>query len=165
MTATLVSVALAALVLGLGGALLRVGSRAGDRFDEAAINAIGPDAASGGIRFTVTNRGPHPVLVGASLRRRSVRVRFEAGHFVSVPRLTWRRHLLAGRHAVVCAIAAGEIETVVVPVARDVPQRAELVVSVGESDRLRVVHRAVSCAGLRPSAPPEPAPLSVPQPS
>ncbi len=165
MTAAAICLALAAAVLGLGRALLYVGSRTGDRPDDAALSDIGPVARSAGISFTVTNRGAHAVLVGASLRRRSIRLRLEGGHFVAVPTRTWRRQLLAGRHTVVCAIDAGETQAVLVPVSGDTPPRAELVVAIGEADRLRVVHRAVCCAGLRPSAPPEPTALPLTQPS
>jgi hypothetical protein len=163
-TATLVSLALGAVVLGFGRALLYVGSRAGDRPDDAAVSDIGPDPIGVGIRFTVTGRGPHPVLVGASLRRRGLRVRCEGGHFVSVPGRTWRRHLLAARHTLVFVVDAGETQTFVIPVARDTPRRAELIVAVGEPDRLRVVHRAVDCGPWWPRTPAHARP-PLPQPS
>jgi hypothetical protein len=78
---------------------------------------------------------------------------------VSVPGRTWRRRLLAGRHAVVGVVEAGAAETVLVPVPADIPRRAELVVAVGESSRLRVVHRAVEC---RPAPPDLPEPVRPP---
>jgi hypothetical protein len=164
-TAALISVALGAAVLALGRALLYAGSRAGDRPDDAALSDVRAEPGGAAIRFTVTNRGSHAVLIGASLRRRSLRLRCEAGLFVTVPRRTSRGQLLASLHTVVCVVDAGEAATVLVPVPLDIPRLAELVVAVGEADRLRVVHRAIDRGSQRPSAPPEAAPLPLTQPS
>jgi hypothetical protein len=164
-SALLICLALGAAVLGVGRALLYAGSRAGDRPDDAALSDVRAAASGTGISFKLTNRGSQAVLIGASVRRRSLRLHCEAGHFVSVPARTWRSKLLAGRHAVVCVVDAGDADTVLIPVAPGIPRHAELVVAVGEADRLRVVHRAVDCGRLQRIALSEAEPLPLTQPS
>jgi hypothetical protein len=163
--AALICLGFGAAVLGLGRALLYAGSRAGDGPSDAALSDVAATPADAAVSFTVTNRGSHPVLIGASVRRRSLRLRVEAGHFVTVPGRTWRSKLLAGCHSVVCVVDAGEADTVLVPVAPGIPRHAELVVAVGEADRLRVVHRAVDCGRLRRIALTDAEPLPLTQPS
>lgn len=144
MTEVLLSLALTACVLGAGGALLAAGRRAGDRLGETIVTDVAAEAGANLLSFTVHNPGERSVLIGASVRRRSVRLRLEAGSFVSVPRRTAHPRLLAGRHAHVGVVEARETQRVRVAVADDTPRRAELVIAIGETDRLRLIHRAVA---------------------
>lgn len=143
MTAALLCLGLTALALGTGWGLLHAGLRAGDQVGDTTATAVEPDGSGQGVWVTLHNPGRRAVLLGASVRRRSLRLRWEAGYFVSLPRRTAREKLLAGQQAVVFAIGAGETQTMFVPLAAPTPQRAELVLAIGEAHRLRVVHRAV----------------------
>jgi hypothetical protein len=127
---------------------LTAGLRAGDRAGDTTLTAIEPDRREDGIWLTVHNPGPQAVLLGASVQRRSLRLWCEAGYFVSAPRRTSQEKLLAGQREIVYALAAGETQTVLVPVAAVLRQRAELVLAVGEAE-LRVVHRAVELPRAR----------------
>lgn len=159
MTALLLSLAAALIVIGLGALLMVAGQRAGDRGEEAVLTAVESDEYGDGVWVTVHNPGRQPVLVGASVRRPGLRLRWEAGHFVRVPRRTLSDRLLAGQHALVCAVAAGDSETLLVPRTPHLKRRAELVVAIGQTDRLRVMHRAVELHELsRVTPPPAPAP-------
>jgi hypothetical protein len=142
-TAVLLCLALAALAFGTVWGLLRMGVRAGDRVADTSLTAIEPALGGQGVWLTVHNPGGQAVVLGASIRRRGLRLRCEAGCFVSVPRRTSREKFLAGRQPLVCAIGGGETETVLVPGSAVTRRHAELVVAIGEADRLRVVHRAV----------------------
>jgi hypothetical protein len=142
-SAVLLCVALAACLLGGGGALLAAGTRAGDRLGETIVTDVAAELGTNLLSFTVHNPGERGVLLGASVRPRSVRLRFESGSFVRVPRRTARSGLLAGRHSHVGAIDALATQRIRVAFADDTPRRAELVVAVGETDRLRLIHRAV----------------------
>lgn len=139
----LLGLALMAVVVAAGWGLLSAGLRAGDSPGDIVLAAVAPDADGTTICFTAHNPGRQAVLVGVSVRRRSLRLWCEGGRFVSVPRRTARGNLLAGSHTAICAIAAGETQAVLVPVSEQVPGRAALVVAIGEADRLRVVHRAI----------------------
>jgi hypothetical protein len=91
------------------------------------------------------------VLIGASVRSRRLPLLGDAAQSVSVPRRTLRDKLLAARHTAVYVIPAGETQTVRVPFSSSTRRWAELVVAIGEPDRLRVVRQAVK---LRPWLPP-----------
>lgn len=143
MTALLVFLPLIVVALMVGCGLFVIGARAGDRLGDALVGAAEPDSSGRVISFTVHNPARQPVLIGASVRRRTLRAWMEAGQFVSVPRRTLRDTLLAGQHTEVCAIPARERQTVRVPVSASSRRRAELVVAIGEPDRLRVVRQAV----------------------
>lgn len=159
----LCSLALAAATLAGGVGLLLAGLRAGDQLGDTLISGVGLDG-NGNVGFTVENPGDQAVVIGASVRPRSLRLRCEAGSFVSVPRGTSSDAFLAGRHDVVCAISPGERELVLTPVPRGIGRRGELVVAIGEPERLRVVHRAVELAARyqprahaqAPARPPDP---------
>jgi hypothetical protein len=127
----------------IGRRLFVIGMRNGDRIGDATVGAAKADAGGRWISFAVHNHAAQPVLIGASVLRSRVRRIGETGQSVSVPRRTLRNELLAGQHAVVGVIAAGETQTVLVPFARSIRRRAELVVAIGEPDRLRVVRQPV----------------------
>jgi hypothetical protein len=155
LTWLLLSLALATVMLAFGLTVLDVGLREGDRPSDTTLSAIEPDPRGRVIWLTVHNPGGQAVLVGASVRRPSLRLLCEAGAFTSAPRRTSRRGLRAGKHAVVCAIDAGDTRTVLVPLQSGGGRKAELVVAIGEADRLRVLHRAVGLPPARASARPE----------
>lgn len=163
MTALLLCLVSAALVLAGGWGLLTAGLRVGDRVGDTTLTAVEADAAGDGLWFTVHNGGHQAVLLGASVRRRTVRLWLEGGSFTSVPRRTAQPSLLAGEHALVRAIGAGATETVRVGLS-NAGRRAELIVTIGEADRLRVLHRAVDLPGAPPPLQVEPIrrPASVP---
>jgi hypothetical protein len=144
----LLSLALCAAVLTVGGGLFAAGMRSGDRSGETMISGVQlrPDE---NVCFTVENPGSQAVVIGASVRRSSLRLRCEGGRFVSVPRVTTSDDLLAGRHAAIYAIPAGEQRRVLTPVPSGLGRRGELVVTIGEQERLRVVHRAVELGDRR----------------
>jgi hypothetical protein len=152
--AALLCLALTVITFGAAWGLYTAGLRVGDRVGDTTLTAIEPEADGRGIWLTVHNPGHQAVLLGASVRRRSLRLWCEAGCFVSVPRCTLREKLLAGQHALVCAIDAGATQTVRVPLSAATRRRVELVVAIGEAARLRVVHRAVELPG--PSRAPKP---------
>jgi hypothetical protein len=152
MSMLILCLALFVTVLAMTGGLLAAGMRTGDRIGETQISRVEMDPIEHAIRFTLENPGDQGVLVGASVRPRSLRLRLESGSYVSVPRMTASSDWLAGRHAVIAAVAAGERTPVVVPVPPGIERRAELVVAVGEQRRLKVIHRAVEIADRRPSA-------------
>jgi hypothetical protein len=149
-TAVLLCLALTTCVLGAGGALVAAGARAGDRVGETVVADIATEVGTNLLSFTVHNPGERSVLLGASIRRRSMRLRFEVGSFVRVPRRTARPRLLAGRYSHICAVDGRQTRRLRVSFADGMPRRAELVVAVGETDRLRLIHRAVV---LSPRAP------------
>ena len=147
MIGLLLCLAVLAVAFALGHVLFVVGTRNGDRLGDASVGTGAPDASRRGISFVVRNRGPQPVLIGASLRRPKLRLFSDPGQSVSVPRRTSRRKLLAGHHTVVYAIPAREAQTLSVPFPRrSIWRRAELVVAIGEPDRLRVVRQSVRLA-------------------
>jgi|SRR5579875_2037406 len=143
MTVLMLFLPLSALVLAIGCAAFLTGIRDGDRPGDASVEVMGPGDGEHGICFSVDNPSPQPVLIGASLRRRGLRLRAEGGRFVSMPRRTMQGQLLAGEHTTVYVIPAGETHMMTLASSRPVPRAAELVVAIGEPDRLRVEHRAV----------------------
>lgn len=148
-----------ALTLGLGATFLHVGLRNGDRPGEAVVSEVEPDLRGRGVWITVQNPGHQSVLLGGLVRRARLRLRCEAGSFVTVPRRTSRHGLLATRYPAVCAVAPGGTETILVTASEPTGRRAELVLAIGEAGRLRVVHRAVRlprAVGVAPPAPTNP---------
>jgi hypothetical protein len=156
-SAVLLCLALTACVLGAGGALVAAGSRAGDRPGDSLVTAVSADATGRFLRFSVHNPADGAVLVGASVRRPTVRLRLEAGAYVGVPRRTDDRAFLAGRYAHVCALDAHATESLSLALDPQAPRRAELVVAIGQADRLRLIHRVLDLpawrAGDQPEAP------------
>lgn len=145
-----------ALTLGLGAALVHVGQRNGDRPGEAVVSGVEPDLRGRGVWITVQNPGQQSVLLGGLVRRARLRLRCEAGSFVTAPRRSTRHGLLASRYPAVCAVAPGGTETLLVTASEPTGRRAELVLTIGEAGRLRVVHRAVRLPGPVGVAPPAP---------
>ena len=120
------------------------GVRAGDRPGDTTVSAVGVDGDGIGIRFTVHNPGHQAVLLGASLRRRRIRLWQSNASYISVPRRTARGGLLPGDHALVCVVEPDDRMVVRLGPSPTVSRRQELVVAIGEPDRLRVLHRAVT---------------------
>jgi hypothetical protein len=157
---------LVALVLGGLISLVVVGVRAGDRPGDALLLDVAPRSSPRGARATLTNPGGAPVIFGISLRRPGLRVRLEGGSYVRIRTGRTDSELLAARQAQVGALAAGETRTFVVPAGARLGRRAELVVVIGQSSRLRTVHRLLvlpqsgfsarttGWAGRRPAAGP-----------
>ncbi|HZE17544.1 MAG TPA: hypothetical protein VE197_18605 [Mycobacterium sp.] len=135
----------------IGCHLFAIGMRDGDRVGDAIVGAAELAGSGRAISVAVHNPARGPVLIGASVRRRPLHLRGEAGQSVTVPRRTLKDPLLAGQHSVVWAIPAGETQTIVVALSPSIRRQAELVVVIGEPDRLRVVRQLVhiSAAGPR----------------
>ena len=158
-TGLLILLAVSAVALLTGRHLFAIGMRSGDRLGDAAVGAADSEDSGRSVSVTVRNPASQPVLIGASVRRRALLG--QSGQSVTVPRWTSRSELLAGQQTVVWAIPARETQTVTVPVSRSVRRRGELVVAIGEPDRLRVVRQAVKLSRpsrlpgsrLRPSVP------------
>lgn len=121
--------------------------RNGDRVGDAWVGVADPDHSGGSVAVAIHNAGPQPVLIGASVRRR-LPLPGERVRSVSVPGRTLRGKLLASRYSAVYVIAAGEASMVTVPLPPSRRRRAELVVAIGEPDRLRLVRQAIK----RPAA-------------
>lgn len=90
MIALLVSLGLTGCLFAAAWLFAMEGVRAGD----TTVSAVGVDGDGVGIRFTVHNRGRQAVLLGASLRRPSLRLWQSNASYVSVPRRTARGRLL-----------------------------------------------------------------------
>jgi hypothetical protein len=141
------------------------GVRTGDRPGDTTVSAVAVDARDMGVRFTVHNPGDQAVLLGASLRRRSLRPWPSHAASIRVPRRTARGGLPRGEHALVCVVEPDDrtVMRIAPPGTRVAPRHLELVVAIGEPDRLRVLHRAVTLPrGRRPELPHDPAGGSAP---
>lgn len=144
-----------AFILVVGGAAVLAfvhGILAGDRPGDTTVEVTGrsevyPMTAGGQEQPTVTATVHNPdavaVMVGLSVRARSVRSLAESGPWVRVPLRTTRRGLLAGRHAVVGVVEGGEKATWAVPIPGGMGSRPELVAVIGQRDRLRVIQQVV----------------------
>ncbi len=120
------------------------GVRAGDRPGDTTVSGVEVDGGDIGVRFTVHNPGDQAVLLGASLRRRGLRLWPSNASSVSVPRRTARDRLAPGEYALVCVVEPDDRMVVRIAPPRVVSRHLALVVAIGEPDRLRVVHRAVT---------------------
>jgi len=143
MTSILILLAVIAIGLVTGRHLFVIGMRNGDRFGDAAVGEADSDDSGRYVSVAVRNPASQPVLIGASVRSRGRGLLGQPGQSVTVPRWTSRHELLAGQHTIVWAIPARETQTVTVPVSRSIGRRGELVVAIGEPDRLRLVRQAV----------------------
>jgi hypothetical protein len=133
----------AVLVLAGVATLVPLGLRAGDRPDDAVLLDVAPRNAPPGARVTVTNPGAVPVVVGMSLRRAGARLRLEGGSYVRIRTGSTDAELRAEAQAQVGALDAGETRTFAVPAGPGDRRRAELVVVIGQTQRLRTLHRLV----------------------
>ncbi|HTU85583.1 MAG TPA: hypothetical protein VMF57_08410 [Solirubrobacteraceae bacterium] len=129
----------------LVGAILLIpaGLRAGDRSGDALLLNVQPQLAPRGATVTVNNPEDAAVLVGVSLRRARPRLRLEGGSYVKIRTGRTTSDLRADQQTQIAVLAAGETQTVVVRADARVRRRAELVVVVGQSQRLRSIHRLV----------------------
>jgi hypothetical protein len=140
----MIALGLLALLFLLGvGALVPLGLRAGDRPGDAFILDAAPRTAPRGARVTVTNPGDVPVVVGMSLRRPGTRLGLEGGSYVRIRTGSTDAELRADAQAQVGVLDAAEARTFMVPAGARVPRRAELVVIIGQAQRLRTIHRLV----------------------
>jgi hypothetical protein len=127
-----------------GAVLLVAGLRAGDRLGDVVL-APGPASADGAtLSVTVHNPGSEAVLVGLTLRRRTLRLRAEGGRYANRPWRGRRRDLQPTRHASIAVVQAGAADELQVPIGRSLPRRAQLVAVIGQTARLRVIHLAVT---------------------
>jgi hypothetical protein len=154
MTAVFVSLPLTACLFVAMWLFAMEGLRIGDRPGDTTVSGVELDGAGGAIHFTVHNPGRQAVLIGASLRRRSLRLWQPDASYLSVPRRTARGELLAGKHALVCVVAPGNRLVVRLAPPPALPRRMELAVAIGEPDRLRVLHRALRLPHARRPGPP-----------
>lgn len=154
-------------------ALVALGVRTGDRPGDVLLLDVTPCCSPRGARATLTNPGVAPVMFGISLRRPRMRVRLEGGPYVRIRTGRTDSELLAARQAQVGALAPGETQTFAVPAGARLGRRAELVVVIGQSARLRTLHRLLVLpepdvsaratgwtarwAARRPAGPPRPA--------
>ena len=142
---------LACLIALLPGVmLLRAGERTGDGRDDLLITRVMPALDFSSVLVTVRNSSDIPVLVGLSLRGRTLRLWAEGGVYVSAPRRNAKRPTLATRQTTVGVVDATQTATLVVPGAPKHINKGQLMVTVGQRDRLRVVHRRLDASGCRP---------------
>jgi hypothetical protein len=142
-SAVIVLRVLAVLLLAGVIRLIPLGLRAGDRGGDALLLKVEPRIGPRGATVTVLNRGGRSVMLGMSLRRAGPRLRLEGGSYVRVRTGSTSAELRAGRQTGIAALDAGETETFVVPASAQVSRRAELVLVVGQSERLRTIHRLI----------------------
>jgi hypothetical protein len=136
----------------LGFMLARIGSRTGDRKEDATVAAwlcaaSQPDENRPVVRVRVRNPSGGAVIAGFSVRRQRVPDWLSGGGSVSVPLRTTRRRFGAAAHDVVGVVAAGESAEFTVP-ARTSARRYRLTAVLGQgAGRLRVIRMPVSDRG------------------
>jgi hypothetical protein len=124
-------------------AFIPLGLRAGDESGDALLVNVEPRIAPRGATVSVTNPGRDSVMLGLSLRRAGPRLRLEGSSYVRVRTGSTSADLRADRQSGIAVLDAGETETFMVPAGGLVARRAELVVVVGQPERLRTIHRVV----------------------
>jgi hypothetical protein len=134
---------LSVLVLAGVIALIPLGLRAGDESGDALLVNVEPRIAPRGATVTVTNPGRDSIMLGLSLRRAGLRLRLEGRSYVRVRTGSTSADLRAGRQRGIAVLDAGETDTFVVPAGNLISRRLEVVVVVGQPDRLRTLHRLV----------------------
>jgi hypothetical protein len=134
---------LSVLGLLLAIALIPLGLRAGDGSGDALLVNVEPRFTPRGAIVTVTNPGRNSVMLGLSMRRAGLRLRLEGSSYVRVRTGSTSSDLQAGQQTGIAVLDAGETEAFMVPAGSLVAKRAELVVVVGQPDRLRTIHRLV----------------------
>jgi len=142
----------AALVLAGVILLIPVGLRTGDQPGDALLANVVPLVAPRGASVTISNRGGTPVLVGMSLRHAGPRLRLEGPSYVRIRNGRTTSELLAGSQTCIGVLDVGETASFVVPAAREIRRRAELVAVIGQPGRLRTVHRLVLLPQEEPPA-------------
>jgi len=138
-----IALAISAVALAGGIALIPLGLRTGDEPGEVLLIHVAALGAPRGASVTVTNPGQAPVIVGMSLRRAGPRLRLEGPAYVRIRSGSTASELLAGHQASIGVIEAGETRTFVVPAEAPIRRRAELVAVIGQRERLRTLHRLV----------------------
>jgi hypothetical protein len=141
-----IGLAISALTLAGVIALIPLGLRAGDQPGEALLVDVAALSAPRGASVTVRNPGQAPVVVGMSLRRAGPRLRLEGPAYVRIRNGSTDSKLLAGHQASIGVLEAGETQTFVVPAEVPIRRRAELVVVIGQRERLRTLHRLIVLA-------------------
>lgn len=139
----------AAVTLALVATLLLIplGLRAGEQPGDACIHHVDVPGAGGGLSVAISNPGEIPVLVGLSLRPRTLRLRLAGGSAVRIRTRRVAADLMPGRQTVVGIVAGRQTGTFLVPAGAALGEHVELVVVIGQGDRLRSLHRAVRLAG------------------
>jgi hypothetical protein len=127
--------------------LIPLGLGAGDEPADVLMVNVEPRIAPRGAMVTVTNPGRASVMLGLSLRRAGLRLRLEGRSYVRVRTGQTTADLRAPQQTGIAVLDAGETETFVVPAGAEVPVRAELVLVVGQPERLRAIHRLVILPG------------------
>jgi hypothetical protein len=153
MTTTAVISIAAGLLLGGVGCLIPLGFRLGDRPEEAWLPDPEPRAEPRGAQVTVFNPGDAPVLVGLSLRPRGLRVRLEGGSYVSSRSRSTTPDVLATTQGSVGVVAPGASETMMVTADTHLGAKAELVATIGQRQRLKVIHRQLTLTPRRQTGP------------
>lgn len=138
-------IALGVSALLLAGVILLIprGFRAGDQPEDAVLLGVESLSAPRGAAVTMRNPGQAPVLVGMSLRRAGLRLRFEGPAYVRIRDGRTSSELLAGKQTCIGVLDAGETATFAVPAEAGTRRRAELVAVIGQTRRLRTIHRLV----------------------
>jgi hypothetical protein len=137
----------------LGVTLVRAGVRLGDRVGDVRLTEIASDPFTPGFLVAVHNPSGVSVLVGLSVRRRSLRLWSEGGAYAESPAQRNRRALLAGAQTTIGVVEAGATVTLAVPFPARPRRRAQVVAVVGQGDdRLRVIHRRARWHGSRVGA-------------
>lgn len=136
------------LVVMLG--LVALGFREGDEAGDACLLRVVASRGARAVSVEVCNPRPEPVLVGMSLRRVGWRMRLEGGTYSRLATRKTTPDLLPARQHVVGVVGASESGTFIVGAAdTGLARRAELVVVVGQTGRLRALHRLVTVCGPR----------------
>jgi hypothetical protein len=144
MSAVIVLSVLAVLSLVGVITLIPFGLRAGDRAGDALLLSVKPRLAPCGATVTVLNRGGRSVMLGMSVRRPGPRLLLEGGSYVRIRTGRTSPDLRPGQQTRIAVLDAGQTETFVVPASAQVARRAELVVVIGQPERLRTIHRLIT---------------------
>lgn len=151
--AMMFAVALAVALLGVLLALIPLGLRAGDKPGDTLLLKVRPCSRPRGVIAELINPGPAHVLIGMSMRRPSFRLWLEAGTYVRPRARKLTPDLMAGRQDTIGGLRPHERDTFVVPAPAGLGPRAELVLVVGQTGRLRSIHRSVRLPPLEPRPP------------
>jgi hypothetical protein len=131
------------LICAAGLALAQIGSRAGDRREDARVTAwlcpaSQPDQNRPAVRVRVRNPAGGVVIAGFSVRRQRVPDWLSGGTSVSVPLRTARRRFRAAAHDVIGVVPAGGTAEFTVPPRTDARWYRLTAVLGQDAGRLRV---------------------------